>query len=634
MYSVYSVGLPTPSMINLLHATPSGSELAAMLAATAGRPALPPFGDPAWSTAAANLVVASWLAPLTALANTEADDPLPPLTDALYADFFKTGERLPFEKVYFDRRRRLGRAAIAVLLGDHATRTRLLPSFLRKLGEIMDESSWTIPAHVWTEPTGKNPLHIDLFAAETANNYADLLVVFSSVIPADLAQRIRSRLRAQFFENYADREPPFHWTQLPMNWNAVCHQGVLGAALAIETDHALVARMLARAARCLPVFLTGFGDDGSTSEGPGYWSYGFGWFSELNAQLEHRTRGQLSLFEGDPKVARIAHFAPLMTFSEGHLVNFSDGGRTGRLSPSLLTYLGDRLASPLLSAQGAAVYRNQLHDGVDLHILRRDFFYFSRLALRTPAANVVEAAAEPVQPDTYFKDYGAVVARGRDACGHLWEFAAKAGHNAEHHNHNDCGSWLLNLDGAPALVEIGAPEYTRAFFSDETRYLNIAARSLGHSVPLVNGHEQAVGRDFAATVLVADLRPDRVEFTVDLTRCYPAAAGCKKLHRVCVFEKTAGRIEITDTCELDAPGAFESMLICSAPVTRDGADALIAMPKATLRITPAAGSVLTAVETCPYRGPLGTDEHVHRLRFSPAHLPSASGRVGYTVTVV
>lgn len=58
----------------------------------------------------------------------------------------------------------------------------------------------------------------------------------------------------------------------------------------------------------------------------------------------------------------------------------------------------------------------------------------------------------------------------------------RPGHNADHHNHNDCGSFLLNLDGAPALLEIGAPEYVHDFFNDK-RYTFLAARPLGHSVP-------------------------------------------------------------------------------------------------------------------------------------------------------
>ncbi|MFH1497836.1 MAG: heparinase II/III family protein [Verrucomicrobiota bacterium] len=621
-------------MRNLLHSAPPEDEIAAILAATAGRPALPPLGDPVWSSARDNPAVTSWLTPLIALARAEADEPLPALTDELYADFFKTGVRLNFERVYFERRRRLARAAMSVLLGDDTTRAALLPSLLNKLGEMFDETSWALPAHVWADPTGKDPLTIDLFAAETANTLAELLVAFGSVIPADLAQRIKTRLRAQFFENYLDRHPPFHWATAPMNWNAVCHQGVLGAALAIEDDHALVARLLARAAEHLPVFISGFGDDGSTSEGPAYWSYGFGWFTELNAQLEHRTGGQLSLFEGDAKIARISRFAPLMTFTEGHFVNFSDGPRAGRLSPSVLAYLGQRLADPLLTAQSHAIYRHHADAGYDLTMARSDFFCFSRLALRAPSPSVIAHAVKPAHPDVFFPDYGAIVARGTDSAGHLWEFSAKGGHNAEHHNHNDCGSFLLNIDGAPAIVEIGAPEYTRAFFSDGTRYLDLAARSLGHSVPLVNGREQPPGREFAADVLATNLGDDRVEFTVDLTQCYPADARCKKLVRAWAFEKSAGRITVSDTFELDEPGAVESMLICSDPVTREGAAALITTPKATLRITPAGGTTLTAVETCYYRGHKGTDEHVHRLRFTAITFPSATDSVGYTLTIV
>jgi hypothetical protein len=618
-------------MINLLHVAPSETEIAAILAATAGKPALPPLGDTAWASVRNNPAVLSWLTPITARAIAEADEPLPALTDELYADFSKTGARLPFERIYFERRRRLGRVAIAALLGDTTTRVRLLPSFLHKLEEIMEETSWSLPAHVWAEPSGKNPMTIDLFAAETANNFADLLVVFKSVISSEFAQRVKARLRTQVFENYINREPPFHWSTLAMNWNAVCHQGVLGAALAIEDDHVLVARILARAARSLPTFISGFGDDGSTSEGPGYWSYGFGWFSELNAQLEHRTDGKLSFFEDDSKIARISRFAPLMTLSNGHFVNFSDGSRTGRLSGSLLTYLGERLADPLLSAQGLALYHHLAGAGHDLDATRSDFFCYSRLALRAPSPASLATARESVQPDIYFKDYGAIVARGIDRQGHLWEFSAKGGHNDEHHNHNDCGSFLLNIDGVPALIEIGSPEYTRAFFSDQ-RYTFLAARSLGHSVPFINGCEQPAGREFAATVIKADLGGDRVELVVDLTKCYPPAALCKKLLRTWVLEKTIGRLTVTDTYELDGPGTIESMLICQDAITHDSSDALLYTPGAKLRIRPVDGTQLSVVETCDYRGHVGTDETVQRLRFVPSD-SSASGVLRYEITI-
>lgn len=621
-----------PLMQNLLQAALNLAQISEILECTAGRPALPLLGDPLWAERRNNPLVQHWLKPLTARALAQAEQPLPALTDALYRDFSDNGTRLPFETVYFERRRRLGQTALALLVGDHTIRDKLLPSFLNKLTDVLDESSWALPAHIWDQPCGKDPMMIDLFAAETANNFAEMLSVLHEVIPAKLAKRIRDRLHTQIFENYADRAPAFGWTTVSNNWNAVCHQGVLGAALTIEDDHDLVARLLVKAAAGLPQYLVGFGNDGSTSEGPGYWSYGFGWFSELNAQLEHRTAGQLSLFANEPKVNKIARFAPQMTLSQGHLVNFSDGKRTGTLSPSLLTYLGQRLDDSTLREQGVACYQQQSSNAFNLDELRSDFFNLTRLALRAPDASTPLPPTPAQLPDVYFPDYGAIVTRGTDSQGHLWEFAAKAGHNDEHHNHNDCGSWLLNINGTPCCLEIGAPEYIKGYFGAE-RYTFLAARSLGHSVPFINGHEQSAGRKFAAQVLLADLRHDYVDFRVDLSSGYPAEADCLKLQRRWVLDKNAGTLTITDSYELKQAGPFESILITPPTTTRDAKDAFITMDTARIRIQPGLGTQMTAIETCDYRGHQGTTQTIKRIRFAP-HEQAVSGKLTYTLQVV
>ena len=625
---------PAFSLQNLLTSPVSEREIAAVLAATAGTPILPAADDATWANIRANPVMTGWLNELTIQAVAEADQALPALTDELYADFCKTGARLPFEKVYSERRRRLGRDAMAALLGDSHTRTRVLPSFLRDLEDVMDESSWSLPAHVWTQPTGKDPMTIDLAAAETANTLAELVAVFAGIIPTHLEQRIRSRLRTQFFENYLNRQPAFHWSALPMNWNAVCHQGVLGAALAIEQDHDLVARLIFRAARALPIFISGFGNDGSTSEGPGYWSYGFGWFAELNAQLEHRTDGQFSFLEGDPKIARIARFGPLTTFSNGHFVNFADSPRDGVLSASLLAYLGQRLSDPLLVNEGMRLYRRVMDTGLDPHH-RGGFFTLSRLALRTPHPGALDAASDSVLPDVFFEDYGAVVVRGTDLCGHFIEFAAKGGHNAEHHNHNDCGSFILNVNGSPAVIEIGAPEYVGDYFSrNETRYTFLAARSSGHSVPLVNDFEQLAGAEFAASVRECVLDRDSSKFTVDLTRCYPDEAGCQSLIRNFAFDKRNGSIEVSDAFVLDHPGVVDSIIICETPVLpATGDEVTINGPGGTLRITPRLDTIFAGAECCRYNDHRGQEKELYRLRFR-APSTALTGTVGYCITIV
>ena len=148
-------------------------------------------------------------------------------------------------------------------------------------------------------------------------------------------------------------------------------------------------------------------------------------------------------------------------------------------------------------------------------------------------------------------------------------------------------------------------------------------------MPFVNGCEQSAGRAFAATVLKAEFGADRVEFTVDLTRCYPPEARCKKLHRTWLFEKTAGRLLVTDTYELDGPGTIESMLICQNTVTHEPAGVFVFTLKNTLLVSPTTHTALTTVETCDYHDHAGSNQKIRRLRYTTAATPALAGQIGY-----
>jgi len=612
----------------------TASEMEPLLVLARRHSMLPPLDAPEWITAREKPAVRKWVEQIEKLANNELSGPMPPLTDEMYAAFFKTGERLTFESVYFDRRRILARAAIMVLCGDPAKRSAFIASLIRKIEEIMAEESWTFPAHAWTEPTGKDPMKIDLFAAETANLMGELITLFGALIPEALHGRIRERLRVQFFENYLRGHADFVWTKLPMNWNAVCHQGVLGAALAVERDTGILAAMLELAGRYLRIFVSGFGEDGSTSEGPGYWSYGFGRYAELNEQLETATGGALSLFGESGHIRRIAMFAPALVFSKNHLVNFSDGGHDGTLPAPLLGYLGKRLKFPILQEEALPIYRDLVQNGIDVSGQRCDLFSLCRLILRCPDSGAIEKAREPMRADVYFADYGAVVARGNDAAGNLWEFAAKGGHNDEHHNHNDCGSFILNLNGQPAIIEIGAPEYNRKYFGTPAeRYSVLAARSLGHSVPFVNGVEQGAGAAFAALVEACELEAERIRFSVNLTNCYPAGACCRKLVRTFTFEKKAGLLRVCDSFEFDTLGTMESMLISYAPFQMAEGGVELKLPGGKLLIALSSGTSISGIEECEYSDHAGKLRKVNRLRLQ-SRCASRQDRVEYRLSYI
>ncbi|HEX4083801.1 MAG TPA: heparinase II/III family protein [Chthoniobacteraceae bacterium] len=607
--------MKTP-MTNLLQSNLTEGDIRGILNSTPGTPLLPDLADPLWREVADRPLVQKWLGSIKQLAAKEIGKPMPELTEDLYREFYANGSRVPFESAYFERRRRLARAAICTILDDSPVRAQWLESLREKSETVFKEFSWALPAHV-NSPSGRDPLHVDLFAAETANMMAELLTLFPREFDPAFVAAVKKRVRRDFSENYVNRHEDFFWTKATNNWNAVCHQGILGAALAVEEDTELLARMLTLAKKYLPLFLRGFGSDGACSEGPGYWQYGFGWFCVLNEQLETRTGGLLSLIEGDPHVREIALFGPRVTLSNFHFVNFSDSPRTGALSPSLLTYLGNRLEDGNLLAHARKSYQRLDHTGLNLQGQRTDLLYFVRLLLNTPENADDDRPLEPL--DVFFKDLAVLVAAGRDSAGHLWEFAAKGGNNAEQHNHNDCGSYLLNIDGSPVVVEIGAPEYTKDFFR-ENRYQYLAARTLGHSLPIVNGREQAAGPQYASKVISYELAPAHAEFSVDLAECYPSDAHCGELIRSFYLDKGKGSLRIKEFFDLSVHQSFETSVLTEERVDMAGTCAVIHAKAGNVIVRPFDETLIIGVETHEYRDHGGTPRKIYRIILRPSKL--------------
>ncbi|PTX92239.1 heparinase [Verrucomicrobia bacterium LW23] len=545
-------------MLNLLTHKPSRQVILDAISQPALTPYLHAYDHPAWAPIINQPVMAPFVEEVLRMALEEAAEPLPVLTDELYGDYTRTGDRSSFERPYFERRRRLGRAAFALLAATQAPRpdpaqtATLTASFRDKLRDVAAEESWAVTAHV-RPASGKDAMCIDLFSSETAFNMAEFITVFGAVIPTELVAELRARMRTQFFENYRNNPDGFHWTRGTSNWNAVCYQGVLGAALLAEADRELVADMLVLAADGrLSRFIDGFADDGGCSEGPGYWSYGFGWFAALNEQLEIQSAGRLSLFEGNAKINRIARYAVAVSLYGGQSVNFADGG-SGPMSPGLLYYVGTRLGEEACVRLASENWRSRINEPKRRGIydaLRGNFFYWRRMFTHVPplpAADAEAGAPEPLlPPDAYLDKLGVWVARGRDSAGHVWDVAAKGGHNNEHHNHNDVGSLLLNIDGVQMLVEIGAPFYVREFFGP-ARYGFLAARSLGHSLPLIRGTEQLQGADYHGEILRAEVDQPTVTFEVDATCAYPTDAACARYLRRITLDKAAGRLVLEDS---------------------------------------------------------------------------------------
>ena len=318
-----------------------------------------------------------------------------------------------------------------------------------------------------------------------------------------------------------------------------------------------------------------------------------------------------------------------MSLTNGRTVNFADGSGCGQINPRLLGYLGNRLDNQQLHDQGLLAYNSLTAKPISLTHERADLFYFARLIRDWPDGTTDTAQSSNF--DFYFRDIEAIVSRRRDISGRLWEFAAKGGHNDEAHNHNDCGSYLINIDGTPAVIEIGAPEYTREYFGPR-RYQNIAARSLGHSVPLVNGIEQAPGLSFNSVVLKHEFGADKVTFSLDLSGCYPDEANIVRLERQFEFERT-GIFGVTDLFELHAESEnVETAIITSGRVTSLRNSVLIEIDEVTLTITPKPGARIANIVEYRYSDHEGHPASIRRIALRPVKRAS-SGELGYLLSI-
>jgi hypothetical protein len=517
------------------------------------------------------------------------DSPLPALSYSAYREFFDTGRRIGYEKIYFRRRARLGALAADALLHPDRNVTRLADL----LWAVCDEYTWALPAHIHGDRHGWGPEQtLDLFAAETAHALAEIVTGLGERLDPRVADRVRAEVDRRILTPLADPRP-LAWEGFGNNWESVCAGAAGMAALLLADDSTAegeqrLAGMLARCRQAMDRFLAGYGDDGGCPEGVDYWVYGFGYFVYYAEALRERTGEDLMTI---PKVRQIAAFPHRAALGGGAYAPFSDASERPWLPAGLLTRLADRFGTP------PAAIVPSFHDD---HCYR--WAHLARtLAWYRPAL----VAGESLATSDFLPDLAWVVDRGR------FVFAAKGGHNDEPHNHVDLGHFLLHVRGESILADLGAGEYTREYFSDG-RYGYLHPSAQGHSLPVLDGCEQLSGRQRAATVLRHEMTPDGVIFDLDLTAAYDVA-GLRRLVRRFRWWR-AGRLELTDEVTADRPLPLDEVFISRhRPQLPDSA--LASWADAVTLSTPD-GDFTTAVEQLTATGHHGEPDVVYRLRLS------------------
>ena len=450
-------------------------------------------------------------------AEREMKRKVPPFPDDLYLEFFSNGNRTRYQ----DWRGRFLKG-LSVLVSAEATerKGRFVPAIVTRLEAICGWPSWVLPAHDQDKTNYERRCpRIDLVSSDLARDLARILWALGDALPAKTVARVRREIDARVFTPYLERPQAHWWFFGHNNWNAVCHAGCVIAALSLIEDRATRARFVEGAERGLPIFLEfGFEPDGYCSEGMSYWNYGFGHFLELGISVRRATGGKVDYF-AHPRAIKAMRYAFAYRLNGDVSPRFADG--SGNPDENLVNLGFDVWPELKAEAASALPLRSEFPDG-------------QVWLMRLPA--------------------------GEGAC---FAFGCKGGHNAEHHNHNDVGSYNVLMNGELVAGDVGGEVYTARTFSGR-RYESKVINSYGHPVPRVGGRLQETGRQYAARVVKTDFTDAKDTVVLDISKAYDCPT-LAELTRTFVFDRAAKTATVTDRVRFTAPTDFESPIMTTKP---------------------------------------------------------------------
>ena len=524
-------------------------EIAALLSPTPRTFGTPIADRAAWDALAQGEVAASTIRQAEEILR----QPIPAFTEEIYKAIVKSGSRSEHYLYYGSRP---GALASLCLAECFENKGRFLPRLEELIGELCGERTWLVPVRKkqsldnWDGRSND----IDLNKAMRAWEIALAQYLLDDRLQPATRARIPAELERRVFAPYRDmlegRRKPNFWLTGTNNWNTVCLAGVTGAALTILDSPEERAYYAVAAEQLSLHFLSGFPSDGYCTEGMGYWNFGFGEYLALAEALWQATDGRLDLF-ARPGMADIALFGARLEIADGVYPAIADCTLGTSPNPFLMHFMSRRLGLGLEEWE-----RGELASASGM-LYRRVLGLFPSSASQTPPA--VERVRDlPIRH--YFDQAGILLCRpGPDSQARL-AVALKGGHNGEHHNHNDVGTFVVVSRFAAPILDIGAEVYTNRTFSAR-RYESRALNSYGHPVPLVAGTLQKTGAEARARVLRADFSPLADTFVLDLAAAYDVPA-LRRLERTFVYSRQGdGSLTVTDTVQFATPQTFGTALL-------------------------------------------------------------------------
>ena len=222
---------------------------------------------------------------------------------------------------------------------------RFIPKIEAMLRDFCEQRSWVLPAHDGQVRDRNGNFYgisqsVDLFSSELAAHLAcgidrlrgRLDPALVSRVKAEMEKRIFAPIRRdlRFFKTQGGTPANklsflYHWwIDVASNWNAVCWDNVVCAALGILDDPIDRAYFTDGALKSVDRYLSSFAPDGYCSEGMGYWNYGYGHHMLMGKLLRAVSGGKIDIFTR-PIQRKVAEYARSYELRPGISPAFADG---------------------------------------------------------------------------------------------------------------------------------------------------------------------------------------------------------------------------------------------------------------------------------------------------------------------
>ena len=462
----------------------------------------------------------------------------------VFAENKKTGNRVNYEALCFEKRRQLAAIVMAEIMEGKG---RFMGDIIDGMGSFCEETWWGIPAHYPKAIPLAELQEVDLFNAETAS-----LIVWTrymlgkqfDTFSPDLCQCIDREIERRILQPAVVND--YWWKTAGMNWNPWICSNWLACVLICEKDEVRKAEAITQIRKAIQAFVDAYPEDGGCDEGPGYWDRAAASMFEVMRLLDS---GSI-----EPKVQKMAAYAYKTYIGNDYCVCFADAHENKAVQQVNIVYpFGLWLNDPTMREFGAYLGRQKgvltnpaaLYDkSGNFPTLGRELFF-----LRHIKDFIADNPQEPLLKDVWLPDLQIMTARR----GHFY-VAMKGGTNGESHNHNDVGSFIvyapLLQEGtgegtllSPLFIDPAVGEYTAKTFSKD-RYDVWTMQSGYHNLPQINGIDQKDGKDYAAKVI----RHKEGQLTLELAGAYPKDAAVKSWQRTVTAMKSG--ISVTEDYEL------------------------------------------------------------------------------------